>query len=391
MLTIGYVILYARYTRRPPAGAPEFVREPPTDLPPALVGMLFDAAATPDEMAATLLDLVRRGAITMNSVRMTTTVAASPSNGEDRALHLHRDKVAGLSPGEQELVYELFDHIGRGADDVLLSDLRRWWAEHPATATVAAQYWGIRLRGEAASRGLLGQGDRRALILMLYGLPGCWVIPLVITLAVNGAAVLTLLLMLPLGILMAAWASRATNLTDRGFELAVAYDGLRRYLETFGRMDEKPAEAVALWEQYLPLAVVLGLARDAMDDIYVMPPGWVSYGRAGRAGRRAFRRGTRHWGHVRLPDKDEAIAYSAFRRGYDPSLPAVHVNRVEGNDSIWFGTSSFSFYVSSSQGLGIGSRHVRRGTRSRLPLLVEVWPIVALTVLPVVLALIAAR
>jgi len=93
-----------------------------------MVGMLFVPSMTPDKLAATLLDLVRRGVITMEAV---PTAPGRPSG--DRILRLRRDRTAALRPFEQGFVHELFDHIG-GADAVSLGRVRDWWSEHPVTA-----------------------------------------------------------------------------------------------------------------------------------------------------------------------------------------------------------------------------------------------------------------
>jgi hypothetical protein len=131
-------------------------------------------------------------------------------------------------------------------------------------------------------------------------------------------------ILLPLGFFLVAWAQRVTALTDKGCQLAGGYAALRRYLETFGRMQEKTAEAVAIWEQYLTLAVVLGLAKETVDELYIMPPSFLEYGRAGRLGRRAYRFASRS---AAFPDATEAEQYAAFRHQYDPTLPTAHVER----------------------------------------------------------------
>jgi hypothetical protein len=319
-----FTVLYLRYNSRPVKG-PEFLHEPPADLPPAIVDALFTSAPTPAKMVATLLDLERRGVIVMNKVHSADPEGAKWTSQGDRALHLYRDRLATLSALERDFVYELFDHIGRSADDVLLSTLREWWQTHPATATIVAGYWGLQVRREAEGRGLLKpnvQGRSRLATIGVVTL----LLPWLIAFAAQGPGgkaigVAGFATLFPLGLVLVSWAQRMTALTDKGCELAGGYEALRRYMETFGRMKEKPAEAVVLWEQYLTLAVVLGLASETVDELYIMPPSFLEYGRAGHLGRRAY-------GFVRsaqLPDADEADAYAAFRRSYDQTLPEAHV------------------------------------------------------------------
>lgn len=68
ILTFGY--FFHRYGRRftPPVRIPEFGHTPPSDLPPAVVSwMVMSRMIVPQAMVATLLDLARRGYITMSS------------------------------------------------------------------------------------------------------------------------------------------------------------------------------------------------------------------------------------------------------------------------------------------------------------------------------------
>lgn len=317
----GYVVLFRRCVPRAPATTPEFLREPPTDMPPAVVGLLFNSGPSPEKLAATLLDLVRRGIIEMQPVRR-PSLAPDDSGRDDRLLCLRRDRLGELRPFEAVFVYELFDHISGRSDRVLLSTLRSWWATHPATAQVVAGFWTVPLRREAEESGLIRTaGFSGKTVLSWYA-----VIPFVFIVAAWPLINVWAFLMFSLGCVMLYGAQAATNLTPSGAELAARYGAFKRFLEQFGRMQDKPAEAVILWEQYLTLAIVLGLATESMDDLYIEPPTFGDYGSAGRAGRRlppSIREG-------RFADADEALQYAAFRRWYDPTLPAVTMGSSDG-------------------------------------------------------------
>ena len=60
--------------------------------------------------------------------------------------------------------------------------------------------------------------------------------------------------------------------TREAAELHAKYRGLRNYMRDFGRMQEKPPTAVALWEQYLVLAIVFGIADQVVKDMHVAVP-----------------------------------------------------------------------------------------------------------------------
>ena len=284
-------------------------------------------------MVATLLDLVRRDVIVMNKAALPAADGQQWATRDDHALHLRRDRLPQLSPLERDFCYELFDHIGRGADDVLLSSLREWWQQHPATATVVAGLWGLQVRRETEGRGLLRpdwKGRSRLTLVGVLTMVTPWALVLLCPgpagKAIGVAAFATIF---PLGIVLVAMAQRVTALTDKGRELAGGYEALRRYMETFGHLQDKPAEAVVLWERYLTLAVVLGLAKKTVDELYIMPPSFAEYGAAGRFGRRAYGMPGQP---RRLPDLDEAKGYGDFRHAHDPTLPSVYVlhNRNDG-------------------------------------------------------------
>ena len=55
-------------------------------------------------------------------------------------------------------------------------------------------------------------------------------------------------------------------------ELYAQYRALRDYLRDFGRLDEKPPTGVVLWEQYLVMAVVFGIADKVMKEMQVHVP-----------------------------------------------------------------------------------------------------------------------
>jgi hypothetical protein len=143
-------------------------------------------------------------------------------------------------------------------------------------------------------------------------------------------------------------------------------------------MDDKPAEAVVLWEQYLPLALVLGLAREAMDDLYIEPPSFLEYGRAGWRGRLAQLRLSQN----RLPDGNEAVAYSTFRHGHDDSLPQARISHGRNGDTLYFRPP----LAGLSTGTDWGRRHIGRGTLGKAAFVLDTLPFLLLSLGPVVLA-----
>ena len=67
--------------------------------------------------------------------------------------------------------------------------------------------------------------------------------------------------------IMVAGHRFVSPLTRRGAELKSEYSRLRNYLRDFGRLYEKPPEAVVVWGRFLPLALVLGQGQLALETL----------------------------------------------------------------------------------------------------------------------------
>jgi hypothetical protein len=210
--------------------------------------------------------------------------------------------VPPLREYEREVVYELFDHIGK--DDVVrLSTLRAWWRSHPATALAIEAIWSVRLQQAMITEGLVdpraAKTKRRLTaysLFVMFGFALWWVFGI------------WAFLFLSIGAVMALGTQRLGGLSGRGEHLLAGYAAFGRYLEDYGRFRDKPADAVAVWDEYLPLAIVLGVGGKALDELRLMPsfdassPGF------------------------RYPDEVEGLAYSAYRRASDSSLPEMCAN-----------------------------------------------------------------
>ena len=299
-IVAGYWVLYRRAQPRLETLPPQYLTRNPSDLPPAMIGMLFDPAMTPDKLAATLLDLVGRGVIDM-------TVPGPTADGlrarvQDRRLNLHRDRLGRLRPFEREFVAELFDHIGMGLDELWMSTVRDWWSANPATAGVVEEIVAVRLHQELVAEGLLDPraGTRKA-ILTLYSFAVCLGVLLAPLLGV------WVMLSFSLAAVLVTWTQRVAGVTPQGAKVAARYESFRRYLADYGRFKDRPAEAVVLWEEYLPMAIVLGVADQAEREMRVGPSPFAGDDAPG------------------FPDEEQALTYLSLRRGQDPTIPAGRI------------------------------------------------------------------
>src|SRR5664280_1775216 len=74
------------------------------------------------------------------------------------------------------------------------------------------------------------------------------------------------------GLFMIVTCNAMKRRTPAAATLHAQYTGLYNYMRDFGRLQEKPPEAVVLWESYLVLAVVFGIAHKVADQMGVRVP-----------------------------------------------------------------------------------------------------------------------
>ena len=77
---------------------------------------------------------------------------------------------------------------------------------------------------------------------------------------------------IPVGIVLIFVARAVKRRSPEAAELHAQYAALERYLKDFGRLDEKPPDAVVLWEQFLIYAVVFGIADQVAKAMTVKVP-----------------------------------------------------------------------------------------------------------------------
>ena len=272
---------YWRLGRDPPTGsAPEYVHEPPDDLPPALVPSLLAQRLVVggDQLAATLFELIRRG-----RYRMTAVTRERSSLGGLRAPEI--DDVE-LTPGTrrsglgkiEKPVAAIFDRLLTADHPVALSRIsdtvgswpdedRQWFHDRRETFELIVESQ-ARKRSFWTGRGLkLKRGCVIALALGGFGLVLAGVIgitdpPLIRQdlLFLGAGVALGLNALVVLLTPASMWNRRARELQAT----AEHWEAFRRYLHDFPRLADKPADTLPLWESYLVYGIAFGLADRVM-------------------------------------------------------------------------------------------------------------------------------
>lgn len=298
---IGYLIVtYGRYGREPELPPLEYEREPPRDIPPAVVpAILTQSQATPSEVvkgfAATVLEAARLGylrieeyqnPVLMGLVRSTkrryelTPAGKALLGGEAVSTSGRKGRV--LEPFEREALRVLFHEAGDG-ETVTETEMRRWAQQLRGSKTRLYRFteeWGKQMRqwfehhyfrlddaqSEQARRQYLKQ------LLVTGGIGTLVTFPV------------SLFIVLPVSLVLALVA--AISLSRRSPEAAREYqrwDAFKRFLTDFSAMREAGPELLPLWERYLVYAVSLGVAEQMLRHLaqlaqeyhyQIEPPAW---------------------------------------------------------------------------------------------------------------------
>jgi uncharacterized membrane protein len=265
------LVLYFKYGREPKTRfKAEYLRDiPEPSLPPALVGFIWRMGNVAREDAtATLLDLVNRGVIAIERVQVAEDGLFGAKDQTTYRLTLQEDQLGGLADFERDLVDLVFDTMVRSTS-FLLSELKDEVKKRRATVASGYKSWTDKVQKEGERRGYL---DTRADRMAFAGAA----VSFIAIVGAGAAAVFSqfwwFLIGVVVGILLVSLSRAIKRRSQEAAELHAQYEALKRYMKDFGRMDEKPPDAVVLWEQFLVYAVVFDMADEVVKAMQVRIP-----------------------------------------------------------------------------------------------------------------------
>ncbi len=251
----------------------EYVREPPSNLTPAVVGALLKQGATIKEVLATIIDLANKGYLKMEEIK------GGFLKGTDYVYTLNKEKKTDdLKPFEKDLLNYLFG----GIDQIKLSDLKNSFAQFLP---------GIykKINKELVDNGFY-EGGSPAQVKGKYFAIGFIMAFLGFFDLMFGGLMGLVFLAWPLllgGIVVVAFANAMPRKSMKGAEERMKWLAFERYLKGLLKY-KKAEEAKDKFAAYLPFAIIFGLDNSwikAFSRVKAPAPIWyIPYGYYGGTG-----------------------------------------------------------------------------------------------------------
>lgn len=249
-----------------------YLREVPDDLHPAAAGSLWRwGAATEADFTATLMHLSIDRVVKLERTTVERPSIFGAKREEDYLLTLDRAKAAELTdPIDRNMVKFLFDRIAQGGDSLPFSRIKQYGKDRPQEFVNNMNDWKAEVKAVGTARGFFemsGNLGMAGLLVLGFAVAGLGVL----SVAALGTWVPMLVGIVSGGVIVAL-ATQMRRRSREANELAARYKALHDYLRDFSKLDEAPPMHVILWERFLVMAVVFGIADQVIKQMKVVVP-----------------------------------------------------------------------------------------------------------------------
>ncbi len=255
-----------------------YLREDPRpDLAPAVVGALWRFGKVTDaEVAATLMDLADKGVLAMRPITEHSDgvlgIGAKDSPSFELGMN-PKPPQGAVRPIDEKLLSLLFSDIGDGST-VRLEQIKTYAKSHPKEFTDKMQAWKDECSVAADALGLFERPSWSWQIGMFV--LGAFVAGVGLLSAVWAGTAWPICMAVPSAVAIMVFGAYMLRRSREGNELYAQYKALRDFLRDFSRLSEAPPQAVVLWNRFLVLAVVFGIAQEVISQLRVQMPDLVA-------------------------------------------------------------------------------------------------------------------
>ena len=256
----------------------KYLREMPSNDHPAVLGTVWNWGAVGNQdFTATLMRLSRIGVIELMKGTREKRGLFGPKLEDDYVLMLKPDKVGVIVDPIDMKAYEFLEKIAGSDNMFYFSQIKEWGTKHPETFTSAMDDWKLEVSAVDARRGFfeesgkLGKIGLAVLAIILVAVDFFVVMPLALESA-NGFVGVAGFVGIIAAIVIFIISRKMNRRSPEAAELQARCEGLRNWLRDFSLLNEAPPTHVKVWDDFLVMAVVFGIAERVIEQMKLVVP-----------------------------------------------------------------------------------------------------------------------
>jgi uncharacterized membrane protein len=247
LLVLLFAYIYIKYDKELKTNFDmEYNREFINDYDVTNIEYLFDKKITEKAFSTSILNLIYKKNIKIEQI----------DKKDYKLIKVNTDNV---SESEEYLMKMIFDNIGN-KEYVLLSQIKKYAKEiHGTTSEFLTSFttWQNKVTSESIKNNFYESNTKIKVLGVLFSLVGYLVFYVMVRFnGFNLFSIIIFICALVFMIYMLIFNKR----TKRGAEDYQKWKAFKRFLEDFGRFDEKELPEIVLWERYLVYANIFGIA-----------------------------------------------------------------------------------------------------------------------------------
>lgn len=270
LLTLLFtVVIWNNHGKQAPGYQDRYYKELPAHYPPAELAVLYRQTVDSRDFTATLLDLARRGFLTIEEV-----MGLKGRGKDDSSYKFVRKQIKDtesqgrtLRAYEEKILRLLFVDIGQ--DEVTLEEFQNYAKSNSKVFSTFWTEWVKEVKETSKEHQFFDPEAKKVLwfiipILLIVGL-GFVALGFELYITVVVALVMAFV---ALGFVVAA----ATRRSAKGHQEFTKWRAFRRYLKESSRVDTARVGSLGIWEPFLPYAITLGVADQMLKELEVRFP-----------------------------------------------------------------------------------------------------------------------
>jgi uncharacterized membrane protein len=246
-----------------------YIREPPEDLPPAIVGFLlrFKNIKT-DDYTATIMDLARRG---FCKLMINKETKGTIFKKEVELLSIEKtDKDIKELRSFEAIVYDfLFNKASSNNQTVNANEISKYIKTF--SSSFKKDY--IKFKSEVEKEGLKNEyyDEKSDKIHNIFAVIGVALVLIGIFLFYNLHDLSTSLILVT-GLFLSIFANSLRRRSRKGLNEYLEWTALKKYLLHFSNLKEAIPTSVIIWEKFLVYAITFGIASTVIKQLKVVLP-----------------------------------------------------------------------------------------------------------------------